>query len=206
MARRTITFAEGIEDGIREKQIEMMRQQKRDVPFTEAANWVVFQGLYWGAQYSGVPPEELAERVVRWIQGLDKISTDAFLDNIPVTQEHTPTKFNMNRSTALNNNAIELELNDSAPTYVLIPLPNDKRNFFPGFKEDFELITDIGALKAHVTSGPRGTPVGDPNAGAQIRGGLGKWYRRHPELKGGSKLRIEALEPGERYELSIVSK
>ena len=41
MARRTITFAEGIEEGVREIQIEMMRQMKRDVPFTEAVNWVL---------------------------------------------------------------------------------------------------------------------------------------------------------------------
>ena len=38
MARRTITFAEGIEEGIREKQIEMMRREKRDVPFTDVAS------------------------------------------------------------------------------------------------------------------------------------------------------------------------
>ncbi len=90
--------------------------------------------------------------------------------------------------------AIEIKLNASSPEYVLIPLPKDKRYFFPGFKENFELITDAGVLRAHVTSGPKGTLVGDPNAGVQIRGGLGQWYAKHKELKAGDRLRIEALE------------
>ena len=87
MSRRTITFAEGIEDGVRERQIEMMRREKRDVPFTEAVNWLILRGLYWGAEHSGMPLEKLAERVQQWIRGLDKISVDAFLDSIPVTQK-----------------------------------------------------------------------------------------------------------------------
>ncbi len=87
MARRTITFAEGIEEGVREKQIEMMRREKRDVPFTEAVNWLILQGLYWSAEYSGMPAEELAERMLQWIRGLDKINMDSFLDSIPVTRE-----------------------------------------------------------------------------------------------------------------------
>ncbi len=104
-------------------------------------------------------------------------------------------------------NAIELELNASSRKYVLIPLPKDKRHFFPGFQESFELITDTtGVLRAYITSTPGGAPVGDPNAGVQIRGGLGKWYAKHPELTAGDRLRIEALEPGKRYKLSVVSK
>ena len=87
MARRTITFAEGIEEGVREKQIEMMRREKRDVPFTEAVNWVILQGLYWGATYAGLPQEEVAERLQQWIRGLDKINVDAFLDSMPVNPQ-----------------------------------------------------------------------------------------------------------------------
>ena len=87
MSRRTITFAEGIEDGVRERQIEMMRRDKRDVPFTEAVNWVLLQGLYWGAQYSGMSTVELGDRLVQWVKGLEKISIDAFLDSIPSTRE-----------------------------------------------------------------------------------------------------------------------
>ncbi len=107
---------------------------------------------------------------------------------------------------AENKNVIEIKLNASSPEYVLIPLPKDKRHFFPGFKRSFELITDIGVSRAYITSNPGGAAVGDPKAGCQLRGGLGKWYAKHPELKGGTRLRIEALEPGKRYKLSIVSE
>ena len=93
-------------------------------------------------------------------------------------------------------NEIEIKLNPSARKYVLIPLPRDKRAFFPRLKEDFELITDAGVLTAHITSVP----------GRQIRARLGPWYAKHPELKAGDNLRIQALEPGKRYKLSTVDK
>ena len=65
----------------------MMRRDKRDVPFTEAVNWVILQGLVWGAEYSGMPPGELGERVQQWVRGLDNINVDAFLDSIPSVPE-----------------------------------------------------------------------------------------------------------------------
>jgi len=98
------------------------------------------------------------------------------------------------------------KLYDSCRKYVYIPLPKDKRLFFPGYKLNFELVTDIGVLTAHVTSAPNGTPIGDPHAGGHIRGKFGPWYAKHPELRAGTKLRIEALEPRKRYKLSIVGK
>ncbi len=103
-------------------------------------------------------------------------------------------------------NEIEIELNDSARKYVYIPLPRDKRPFFPGYKVDFQIIIDGKILEAHVTSAHLGTPAGDPNAGGHIRGKFGPWYARHPEIKSGDILRIKALEPGKRYELSLVDK
>ncbi len=101
---------------------------------------------------------------------------------------------------------IELELNASSRKYVYIPLPKDKRHFFPGFKVSFELITDVETVTAHVTSEPHGASmdVGNPYAGTHIRGKLGPWYARHPELKAGDRLRVEALEPGKRYKLSTI--
>jgi hypothetical protein len=101
-------------------------------------------------------------------------------------------------------NAIELELNASSRKYVLIPIPKDRRHFFPGYKVSFELITDAGVFTAHVTAAPGGPPRGDLDAGAQIRGRFGPWYVKHPELKAGDKVRIQALEPGKRYELSTL--
>ena len=93
-------------------------------------------------------------------------------------------------------NAIEVKLNASSREYVYIPLPKNKRHFFPEYKISFELITDVGVFTAHVPY--------PQNAGGHIRGRFGQWYAEHPELKAGDRLRIEALELGKRYKLSIV--
>ena len=88
--------------------------------------------------------------------------------------------------------------------WALIQIPKAKRSFLPGYKIDFELVTDVGILTTHVTSAAKGTPIGDPEAGAYIQTGLRPWFDRYPELKDETKLRIEALEPGKRYKLSIM--
>ncbi|MDO8635263.1 MAG: hypothetical protein Q7R34_03325 [Dehalococcoidia bacterium] len=87
--------------------------------------------------------------------------------------------------------------------WALIPVPKDKRHFFPGYKIPFKLETDIGVLNVKVTSALKPTPVGDPNAGAYITGGLRQWYEKHQELKDGDKVRIELLEPGKRYKFFL---
>jgi len=99
---------------------------------------------------------------------------------------------------AENKNVIELKLAPSSREYLYIPLPKDKRHFFPDYKVSFELITDVGVSTAHVPY--------PPNAGGHIRGRFGPWFAKHPELKAGDRLRIEALEPGKRYKLSVASK
>ena len=116
---------------------------------------------------------------------------------------------NGNKKVVAQGNVIEIQLNN-LNTYCrkwsLIPVLKDKRHFFPGFKESFELITDAGVFRAHVTSAPKGTPVGHPDAGVYITGKLRQWYEKNPQLRDGDKLRIEALEPGKRYKLSVISK
>ncbi len=109
---------------------------------------------------------------------------------------------------AENKKSIKLKLNNSSRKYVLIPLPKEKREFFPGYKKDFELEIEGETLTAHVTSEPKGDSVnvGDLHAGTHIRGKFGPWYTRHPELKAGDELLIEALEVGKRYRLSIINK
>jgi len=101
---------------------------------------------------------------------------------------------------------VEIELKSlyTPRRWALIPIPKDKRSFFPGYKVPFQLVTDIGDITTRVTSAPKGTPVGDPNGGAYIQGQLRRWYDNHLELKDGAKLRIETSEPGKRYKLSIV--
>jgi len=136
------------------------------------------------------PPNATLRRVL----GLDMDAKKALVDKIV--------------EGVLNKNVIEIKLNPSSRKYVYIPLPKDTRHFFPGYKVDFELEIDGKTVIAHVTSKPHGSSVdiGDPHAGTHIRGKFGPWYARHPELKAGDRLRIQALEPGKRYKLSIVNK
>lgn len=103
--------------------------------------------------------------------------------------------------------SIEIVLNRiySARQWALIPVPRAKRTFFPGYKVKFELVTDVGTIITHITSKDvEETPVGDPKGGKYIQTGLREWFDSHPALKDGAKLRFEALEPGKRYELSVI--
>jgi len=103
-------------------------------------------------------------------------------------------------------NRVEIELTHSSKEYNLIPISRC-RHFFPGYKVEFILDTDIGDIKARVSSAPGGTQIGDPHAGnyikSVIRGELTKWYDAHPELKAGDKIIIEAIEPKKRYRLRV---
>jgi hypothetical protein len=102
--------------------------------------------------------------------------------------------------------SVEIELNRiySARHWALIPIPKTKRTFFPGFKVNFELVTDIGDITTHVTSEIGGGSIGDPMDGKYIQTGLREWFDRHPALSDGAKLQFRALEPGKRYQLSII--
>lgn len=99
---------------------------------------------------------------------------------------------------------IEIRNPHSSQQYHFIPIPKGKRHFFPGYKQPFLLETDVGVIETHVTSAPKGTPIGDPNRGAYIQSKLRGWFDIHRvELANGATLKIEALEMGKRYKLSI---
>lgn len=100
---------------------------------------------------------------------------------------------------------IEIILNKlhTPRTYSLIPLPKEYRSLFPGYKVPFILETDIGEITTKVTSGRKGTKLGDPEAGNYIQERLKTWYDKHRELKQGDRLIIEVIEPKKRYSLSI---
>jgi len=102
--------------------------------------------------------------------------------------------------------SMEIVLNRvySAYKWALIPIPINKRTFFPGYKVKFELVTDIGTIITHITSDVKGTPIGDPKGGKYIQTGLREWFNKHPSLKEGSKLRFEVLEKGKRYKLLVI--
>lgn len=101
---------------------------------------------------------------------------------------------------------IEINVTPAAIKYALIPLRQEYRHLFPGFKVPFALITDIGEKTPQVTGAPAGTPIGDQNAGSYAQGGLFPWYRKHTELKPRDKLVIEVIEPLKKYRLEILKK
>ncbi len=99
---------------------------------------------------------------------------------------------------------IEIALASNRQTkFAIIPLPKKHRSFFPGYKNPFILITDIGEIRTKVTSAPKGTEYGDPQAGNYIMGGLKPWYGKHSDLKEGDRLIIEVVEPKKRYRLHV---
>jgi len=99
---------------------------------------------------------------------------------------------------------IEIRSLHTSQQYHVIPIPKRIRRFFPGYKLPFSLETDIGEVKTHVSSAPKGTHIGDPDKGAYIQSRLKNWFDSHQtDLKIGTTLRIQALEAGRRYKLSI---
>ena len=68
---------------------------------------------------------------------------------------------------------LELEINTlSDRKYALFYIPKNRRRFFPGYKVDFLLETDIGVIKTRVSGGRAGMPIGDPDGGRYFTAGL----------------------------------
>jgi len=78
--------------------------------------------------------------------------------------------------------------------YARIPFKRGDRSFFPGYKVEFTLKTDVGDLKCKVSSGREDTEVGDSELGKNITGDIGKFYDAHPELKVGDFLVFRKLD------------
>ncbi len=100
-----------------------------------------------------------------------------------------------------------LSIQLSSPSCIkfhLFMIPKGQRGFFPGYKIPFKLDTDKGVVETYVSSARGGTVVGDPNSGKYVQADLAKWYSAHPELRVGSRLEIEAIEPTKSYCLRIV--
>ncbi len=132
-----------------------------------------------GLPYIRTTPQEISPSNIQEIRTKNVFSKYADRIEVILNKLHTPKKWG------------------------LIPLPKEYRSFFPGYKVPFILDTDIGEIKTKVTSGSKGTKIGDPEAGNYIQGGLKPWYDRHKELKEGNKLIVEVIEPKKRYRLSI---
>lgn len=100
----------------------------------------------------------------------------------------------------------ELEIPITSPTnfnFHLFIIPKERRSFFPGYKIQFILETDLGELITHVSSAKAGTEIGDMKAGIYIQSKLADWYRAHRNLKIGDKVLFSVIEPMKRYRLEI---
>jgi hypothetical protein len=92
----------------------------------------------------------------------------------------------------------------SEKKFAYFHIDKENRRFFPGYKKDFALETDIGDIKTRVTSAHAGAQVGDPDAGVIVQGNLKQWYGKHQEANIGTKVRFDCIDPYKRYKLSIV--
>ena len=100
---------------------------------------------------------------------------------------------------------LKIEIKGFSPRkYALFYIPKIRRRFFPGYKVNFILETDIGDVKTKVTGGRAGVLIGDPDGGAYVQGGLREWYDKHLELTAGRKVRFECIEPYKKYRLDAV--
>ena len=86
--------------------------------------------------------------------------------------------------------------------YGYIPFPMKNRNFFPGYKIPFTLLTDIGELITWMTGAYKGGTEGDPNEGTYISKNITRLYRAHPEIKAGDRLIITKVQD-KLYKLEI---
>lgn len=78
--------------------------------------------------------------------------------------------------------------------YGLVYVPHEFRDFFPDYRRGFNVLTDIGIIETHMSSG---------NGEGQYFCSMGEWYRRHPQVGPGDVLDFTMIEPHRSYSLHI---
>ncbi len=92
---------------------------------------------------------------------------------------------------------VEITLQQDYISACYIPIPKAKKVQFPDSKTTLELETNIGPMEIGFNPAPWGT---------RLQGGLSKWFKAHPDLKVGDKLRISVIEPMKKYRLEILKQ
>jgi hypothetical protein len=87
--------------------------------------------------------------------------------------------------------------------YHILPLHKDYRDFFPAYKHNFTLSTNVGERTAHATSASFGTNPGNPNSGQYICGRLRKWFEQNA-ISVGDKVKVKQIQKHRSYELEII--
>jgi len=93
-------------------------------------------------------------------------------------------------------NTFEVRLTGRMIGAGCIPIRKRYRQLFPEFKSPLTLVTDAGKIKS--TAGRS-----FPDA-LELRKGLYKWFKAHPELKAGGTVRFTVIEPMRQYRLEIL--
>jgi hypothetical protein len=78
-----------------------------------------------------------------------------------------------------------------------IHIETKDNDMFPPVKEAFDLVADGKTIRTKCRWVIKGKKMA-------IQDKLGQWFRAHPELKKGTKVEIEVIEPMKRYRLKIV--
>jgi len=94
-------------------------------------------------------------------------------------------------------NSFEVALAPSCMKYYYIHIPKPSKDLFPNFKTTLELSTDIGLLQVGFNT--------DPDWGSYFQKDFAKWFKAHPELRQGDRVRITVLESMKQYRLEIVN-
>ncbi|MBI4285924.1 MAG: hypothetical protein HY670_08535 [Chloroflexi bacterium] len=94
-----------------------------------------------------------------------------------------------------NGDSVETKLSSDSirARYILIPAP--RRALFPKSEVDFELQAEgVGSIQ---------TRLSRPYPSTSLQR-IGPWFKAHPGLKPGDKVKITVIEPMKRYRLEIV--
>jgi len=109
-----------------------------------------------------------------------------------------PEKTQINQSGSL---VITLPPSSIKNNYIHLPENARRNKMFPLVKTNIQIDTDKGNLETeHRISNPHGILKSSWLEGD----GLDKWFKAHPELKAGDKIRISVIEPMKKYRLEIV--
>jgi len=90
---------------------------------------------------------------------------------------------------------VEITLQQDSVRACYIDIPKAKKVLFPDSKTTLELETDIGLMEIGFNPASWGT---------RLQGGLPKWFKAHPELEVGDKVRITVIEPLKKYRLELL--
>jgi hypothetical protein len=84
-------------------------------------------------------------------------------------------------NSAKSGDIVEMEIRSiTAVKYHLFNINPQIRPFFPAYKQDFVLQTNVGKIVSRVTSSTKIVKKDEPWAGDRIQGGLKDWFIKKP--------------------------